>query len=297
LRFRRFVAGLAALLTACATPAPSAQQSGTTAARPALWKLSDEDTTIYLFGTIHALPEGTRWRTAQLDQAVAASDTLVLEIAAIDPMEAGGVISNLGRSPGLPPLLERVPPDQREALAKRIEKLGIPPAILDGMETWSAAITLIAASFLQMGFDPAHGVERQLAADYSAAKKPVLGLETVAQQLGYFDALSEDAQRMLLLGAISEESASRAAFEQMVKAWISGDVDRIAETFNSETTLSPELRDILMRRRNRAWTEWIAKRLDQPGTVVVAVGAGHLAGRDSLNRMLKERGLRTRRVE
>jgi hypothetical protein len=101
---------------------------------------------------------------------------------------------------------------------------------------------------------------------------------------------------MLLLGAISDEGASRTAFEQMVKAWISGDVDRIAETFNSETTLSPELRDILMRQRNRAWTEWIAKRLNQPGTVIVAVGAGHLAGRDSVHRMLKERGLRTKRV-
>ena len=52
-----------------------------------------------------------------------------------------------------------------------------------------------------------------------------------------------------------------------------------------------------MRRRNERWAEWVARRLETPGTVFVAVGAGHLAGEVSVQAMLAERGLATERVQ
>jgi uncharacterized protein len=52
-----------------------------------------------------------------------------------------------------------------------------------------------------------------------------------------------------------------------------------------------------MKRRNAAWAEWVDRRMDQPGTVLVAVGAGHLAGEDSVQRMLADRGLQATRVQ
>jgi uncharacterized protein len=83
----------------------------------------------------------------------------------------------------------------------------------------------------------------------------------------------------------------------MLDAWSRGDLKGIARTFDDETQMSPELKDALMRRRNARWAEWLARRLDRPGTVFVAVGAGHLAGADSVQKMLEARGIKAKRVQ
>jgi uncharacterized protein YbaP (TraB family) len=286
--------GLAALgaisLAACTTPQPAANE-----ARPALWKLSDADTTIYLFGTIHLLPKGLKWRTPAIERAIAESEALYLETElGSDPMAAAQVMMKMGVSPGLPPIAERVPADKRDALKKMIASAGVPEAALDRMETWAAALTLMAVSFRQMGLSTDEGVERSLSAGYA---KPVKGLETVDQQFGFFDQLSEEAQRALLTGLVDKPGEAKAEFEAMLGAWRSGDTDAIARTFDSEKALSPELRSVLMAKRNANWAEWLAKRLDQPGTVLVAVGAGHLAGKGSVQELLKAKGLRATRVQ
>lgn len=72
----RLVSTLTALsLGACTADLPA---QAAPAPRPALWKLADADTTIYLFGTIHILPKDLPWRTPVLEHAIAASDELVL---------------------------------------------------------------------------------------------------------------------------------------------------------------------------------------------------------------------------
>lgn len=294
-RASRALAALGALsATACTAVQPVEAAGG----KPALWKVADEDTTVYLFGTIHLLPEGTQWRTPEIERAIAASDGLVLEsVLGDDPMGSARTMMALGMSKGLPPLAERLPADKRPALDKMIKATGVPAKMLDQMETWAAAMTLLTLSFQQMGLRPELGVERGLEASYRAGKKPVSGLETVEQQLGYFDGLSEQSQRLFLAGVVEDPGGSRAQFEEMLKAWKAGDTDAIARTFDAELSLSPELRDVLMRRRNAAWAEWVDKRMGQPGTVLVAVGAGHLAGQDSVQRLLAAKGLKATRVQ
>ena len=290
---KRLAFGLALLASGCSTAPGNVPAE---APRPALWKVADADTTIYLFGTIHMLPEGVKWRSPALDEAIKASDGLVIEtLIGDDPMASAGTMMKLGLSKGLPPLVERVPADKRPQLEALIKSAGVPAGSLDGMETWAAGLTLLAVSFQKMGFDPALGVEVKLAGDYKGKK--IEGLETVEQQFGFFDGLSEDAQRQFLVGILDTPAAGKAEFEKMLSAWSKGDVAQIAKTFDSETALSPELREVLMKKRNAAWSQWLAKRLETPGTVMVAVGAGHLAGRDSVQAMLKARGLKATRVQ
>lgn len=266
------------------------------AAGPALWKVADKDTIIYLFGTIHILPKEAQWRTASLNKALAQSETLVLETIMDDPAKSAQLVVSLGSSPGLPPLSQRVPPDKREALQGVVRASGMPATVLDGMESWAAAMTLMGVAFAQSGFNSDLGVESQLTAAYKQANKPLLGLETVEQQLGFLDTLSEEAQRTLLVSAIDDPAAAQAELQRMLDAWLKGDVETIAATFDSETQLSPELRQALIHKRNLVWTDWIAARLAQPGTIFVAVGAGHLAGADSVQQMLKQRGIKVRRL-
>jgi uncharacterized protein YbaP (TraB family) len=291
--FGRAAAALAGLAMAGFAPAAEARP-----ARPAMWKLADKDTTIYLFGTIHLLPEGRSWRTPAFDSALTRADELVLEVANVDDMMASAkAMQKLGMSPGLPPIAERVPDDKRAALRAMIAESGYPEAVYDRLETWAAAMPLLGVAFNRLGLDPELGVERQIGTPFRAAGKKVTGLETVEQQFGFFDTLSESAQRALLLSVVEDSKETRAQFTAMLDAWSKGDLAGVARTFDDETQLSPELKEALMGRRNAAWAEWLERRLDRPGTVFVAVGAGHLAGEQSVQAMLKAKGLKAKRVQ
>jgi uncharacterized protein YbaP (TraB family) len=83
----------------------------------------------------------------------------------------------------------------------------------------------------------------------------------------------------------------------MLEAWSKGDERGIAASFDSEKELSARLRAVLLLQRNAAWAEWLAKRLDKPGTALVAVGAGHLAGPSSVRMLLEAKGYRIERVQ
>jgi uncharacterized protein YbaP (TraB family) len=290
---RLALAGLLPLAAGSAEAAPAARP-----ARPALWKVADEDTTLYLFGTIHLLPEGRAWRSPEFDAALTGSDELVLEVADIDDMMATAqAMAKLGVSPGLPPIAERVPVEKRAALRAMIAESGYPEAVLDRLETWAAALPLLGVTFKRLGLDPKLGVERQIGAPFRTAGKKVTGLETVEQQFGFFDTLSEEGQRALLLSVVEDNKDTQAQFRAMLDAWSSGDVKGVARTFDDETQISPELKSVLMSRRNAAWADWLERRMETPGTVFVAVGAGHLAGGESVQAMLRKKGLKAKRVQ
>jgi len=269
-------------------------------AHPALWKLSDADTTIYLFGTIHILPAGTNWLDPAIKQAVDSAQSLTLEaVLDKDPTEVATVLMRIGNKKDLPPLAERVPPARRAQLAAMVKASGLPPAFLDGMKSWAAAIMLTGPALQQIGVDAAAspGVEPQLTALFRSANKPVEGFETAEVQLGFFDKLPESAQRAFLVATLDDPAKAKADFVQMLTAWEKGDPAAIEKSFADDPEFTPALRDLLIRQRDRNWADAIVKRLDQPGTVFVAVGAGHLVGPDSVQKMLAAKGLKVERVQ
>jgi uncharacterized protein YbaP (TraB family) len=265
-----------------------------------MWSVSDADTTVYLFGTIHLLPDKYPWRTAKFDQAIAGSNELVVETIIDDknPMALFSVLTRLAISPGLPPIIERVPPAKRPLLLAAIKKSGIPQAAYDRMETWAAAVILLGNQFKDLGLKNDQGVETVLRNSFTAQGKPIGELETNAEQLGFFDTLSEPSQRELLEGAIESSPEGKQEFNRMLASWVKGDVSAIARSFNRDLAASTELMNALIKRRNANWSKWIENRLaTTPGSVMIAVGAGHLAGRDSVIDLLKRDGYRVRRVQ
>jgi uncharacterized protein YbaP (TraB family) len=284
---------LAPLLLLAAAPAQPQ-------AHPALWKLADADTTIYLFGTIHILPAGTNWMDPAIRRAVDGAQSLTIEtVLDQDPSKVATILMTTGTAKGLPPLVERVPPARRAQLAALVKASGFPPQMLDGMKSWAAAIMLTGAALSQIGVDAAAspGVEPQLTALFRAAGKPVDGLETPEQQLGFFNQLPESAQRAFLVATLDSPEKARAEFREMIDAWSRGDPEAIQRAFDKDPEFTPALRDLLIRQRDRNWAEALSKRLDQPGTVFVAVGAGHLVGPDSVQAMLAKKGLKVERVD
>jgi uncharacterized protein YbaP (TraB family) len=295
IRLKRLFAALTAILALAAPAAAKAPPQ----ARPALWEVSDADTTIYLFGTIHLLPTNYQWRTAKFNQAVANSQQLVVEtiVDLQQPTEILAAKRNLGYSPGLPPIVDRVPPTKVGLLRSTIAKSGVPEKYFNSMETWLAAFELLGVRFREIGLKGEEGPEQTLRNEFQAARKPIGQLETNTEQLGYFDKLPESAQRLLLEGAIEEPKSMDNDFARMLASWSKGDVKAISVSFNRELSVSPPLKEALLHRRNANWSRWVERRMASPGSVMVAVGAGHLAGPDSLVAMLKNEGYKVRRIQ
>ena len=297
--FKHFGRRLAAFGAIAATACASAPAAETITARPAMWRVTDADTTIYLFGTIHLLPPGTQWRSATFDKAASSADTLVVEtrIDEKDPAATVGELFKLAISPGLPPLSERVKPARRADLAKAIADSGIPAPAFDRLETWAAAFMLLGGQFKALGLESGSGVESALKTQFDEGKKPIGELETNAEQFGYFDTLSEASQRDFLDGVLDDPAKMKDQFGAMLAAWSKGDVTALAKSFNDELDDSPELEEALLFRRNVNWARWVKTRLDQPGTVLVAVGAGHLAGNKSVVSLLEKQGVKVTRIQ
>ena len=275
-----------------ALAAPAAQ------AAPALWKVADADTTIYLFGTVHALPAGTTWYEGPVRQAFERSDTLVLEmVAPRTESELAPTMMALGFSAGQPPLAERVAPPQRPRLATVLREAGLPAAALNAMETWLATMMLSMQQLKNFGLDPKLGVEQVLTAKAQTGRKPVVGLETVAEQMGFFDTLPEADQRAFLSATLEHWPEMKAKMRDLVARWTAGDVAAIGVEMNEAMRETPRLAKVLLADRNARWAGWIKSRMAQPGTVFVAVGAGHLAGADSVQASLARHGLTPERVE
>ena len=239
-----------------------AQARTPTVAHPALWEVKDPDTTIYLFGTIHLLPSDLQWRTPKLNDAMASSQELVVEtiVDEKDPTKLMSAMASLGLAKGLPPIMQRVPAAQRPALAAAIKKSGVPEIAYNGMKTWMAAFLLLGNQFKALGLSG--GAEGVLKNSFTSEGKPIGELETNVQQLSFFDRLPETAQ-----------------------------------TFDRELSDSPALQLDLIKQRNANWSKWIEQRMAQPGTIMIAVGAGHLAGENSVLAMLKRDGYKVRRLQ
>jgi uncharacterized protein YbaP (TraB family) len=265
-------------------------------AKPALWAVRDGDTTVYLFGTVHLLRPDLRWFDGQVRTAFDASDTLVLELVMPPEAETQALLDRLGRTPG-DPTVAALPAPEHARLEGALREAGLPPQALDRDEPWLAALTLSLLPLQKLGYDDANGVEQVLQAAAKKAAKRVEGLETAEQQFGYFDHLSAAAQTRLLgdtLGGLPETGAN---IDAAVAAWSKGDADVLAGMLNADLAKNPELRDTLLLRRNRAWADWIGARMQAPGTVFVAVGAGHLAGDASVLALLSKAGLKVERVQ
>ncbi|WBO23483.1 TraB/GumN family protein [Sphingomonas abietis] len=295
--FAAFLALLQPVLPAAA--AARAESARGHAAHPALWRLQKGPSTIYLFGTIHALPPHFDWETPAIQAALTSADRLVLEaVIDQDPTKSAAALFRMGMAPGpVPPLADRVDPQYRDRLAAMEKKSAVPAATLDKMKTWAAGLVLFGTTIQTLGVSSADGVEEHLKAQFRASGKPIEGLETLDQQLGFFDTMSEAQQREFLQGVTDQNADDVADFGKMLGAWAHGNEKGIAASFDKDMKKSDALRTVLIARRNAHWADALVARLAMPGTQFVAVGAGHLVGSDSVQAMLAKLGYKAVRVE
>ncbi len=290
------LAGLMGVQVAQQQPAP-APAAATTEASPALWVVKDDDTTIYLFGTVHVLRPGLSWFDDAVRTAFDDSDEVVLELVMPEASAMQAAVMKHAVNASGTPLSQQLPADKREAYTQALAKLGMPATALDTFQPWFAATQMSVLTLTTSGYDANSGAEKVITQTATKAGKPVSGLETVDEQLGFFSGLSSESQIALLVSTIDELPNAAKLTDDMVAKWAAGDPQGLGELMNESLRETPELSKVLLADRNARWAEWIEARMAKPGTVFIAVGAGHLAGNDSVQAMLAGRKLTATRVD
>ena len=253
----------AALTAASPASAPAAQAPDA----PAMFVVRDADTTVYIFGTFHALDGRSQWFSPQVRDAFEQSGELVLETLVPERPQPGQIAAPL-RAPSV-----------------------IPSASF--LATTRLAINAGKAQGMQVG----NGADMVLRRVAEAEGKPVEGLETLQLQIDMFSRLpaTPAAQPARPSPTGSVDSLSRAIGE-MQAAWKRGEQSVFVRMLGQLQQASPDTYRMMFTERNERWADWIRARMQAPGTVFVAVGAGHLAGPDSLLVRLAERGIPSQRV-
>jgi len=284
-RLAALVSGLAMAGQIIAAPAPAI-------AEPALWKVQGPHATVWLFGSVHMLKPGLTWRSPALDSALAKAGALYLEIPdADDPAAIQPLVLKYGVDPAHP-LSSKISPKDKASLDTLLTGYGASEAQMEPLRPWMVGLTLTALPIVKAGYDPKQSVEHALASDARATGKPVKGFETAEQQLRFFADMPLDQEIAFMESAMEDAEKSPGELDKLVAAWSAGDVATIAHLMNDDLEVKhPALYELLIVDRNKRFADEIAQLAKGEGDVLVAVGAAHLAGPDSVQSDLATLGL------
>jgi uncharacterized protein YbaP (TraB family) len=263
-----------------------------------IWELEGTSNRVLLMGSVHFLRASDYPLPNGMTAAYDLADTLVMEIDMddLDPLLAQTTMMTMGVSQSGRSLREALGEASYAEASRRAEALGVPFAMFDQFEPWFAALTITQLRMMQMGFDPAWGIETRLTQQAAGDAKTIQGLETLEEQLGFMDRLDEKTQREFLLQSLEDAEILADQVEMIVTAWRAGDTDTMEEIMLEGFEGAPGLEDALLIQRNRNWVRPIQNMQDQPDNYLVIVGAMHLIGENSVVAMLEDKGIAVRQL-
>lgn len=265
-------------------------------ARPALWEVEGGANRIFLFGSVHVLPQGGFAIEGPLADAFAESETVCLEVDTSRIPESEVAALTLARAidPEGRTLFDLLGADAERARTMAAAA-GVELAPFAQFEPWFVGLTVALVALQQHGYDVEHGVERiiEQAADRDGKRR--CGLETLDEQLGFLDGLEPVMQQEILLQTLAEARDIEAEMQAMLAAWQDGDTGALARQLAEDFRDYPGLDERLIYERNARWAEQLEAMLDGDDDVLLVVGALHLVGPRGLPALLERRGLKVRR--
>ncbi len=262
----------------------------------ALWRIEDEDTILYLFGTVHVLPPELEWRRATVNQAFDSSTIVYFESDTTSPqavIDATNTMVELGRNPPGVKLSGLLSSEGAERLERIAPAYGLPVFIINNMRPWLAAVTL---GFVAGSGDPEAGVESVLEPEAKTKGKPVRYLEDGPKVLTAIAGIDEAIWITALEDSLKEFDENPNWQDELFASWVQGDVTALEEELLESFAEYEDIYKMLLIDRNQAWVEQLERLLAGGDDVYfVAVGAAHLAGEHSVQAMLAEVGYEAER--
>jgi len=251
-------------------------------AAPALWRMADDDTEVYIFGTLHMLQEGTTWANAGITNAFSTSDALVVELDDRELEKAGPLFQDAGKLPLGMTMRQIVGDGIYNDVRRLARQMDLPADTFQNVRPWYAGMSLTIVSLTKMGYDPASGVDQTLISEALRLRKPILGIETAAQQAGLFAKLTPAQDKALLVDALRQSVNVKAYMTELQGAWLEGDEATLDNLLNGELMKKEGLGDHLLYGRNEDWARQLTALMNKPGRFFVAVGTAHVVGDKSL---------------
>jgi uncharacterized protein YbaP (TraB family) len=270
-----------------------------TQARPALWKVENAGATVYLFGSLHILPNTIDWTTPEIDAAMAGSDVFVFEVPIDEQAVAAekDFVIHYGLLSG--------PSNLRNVLTRReyliystvLLRAGLKPEQFARYRPWLASVILGLAYLHPDNIAELSGAD-DLLIDYAHTHgKEVRYLETVEEQMTLLTGPSDVAGVLSLKRLIRTLPQTRAQSQQLLDLWSAGDAERLGRQVDSYFTGYTMSEDSLIGNRNRDWVARIKEMLSESGkTSMVTVGAAHIGGAHGLIALLCSEGYEVDRL-
>lgn len=269
---------------------------GNAHAEPAMWSVAGAKNTVYLFGSVHLLPEGGFSIDGKLAGAYRDAEQVCFEVDTSRLDEATTTTITLGRAidPQGRNLFQLLgPAADRARTAAAAADIDIAP--FAPFEPWFAGLTISVIALKQHGYDVEHGVEQVIEASAGRDGKARCGLETLDDQLGMLDGMPADLQEKLLMQSLEEAGDIDEVIRPLLAAWRAGDERALLQSLDADFAGYPELAEQLIFARNERWAGQVSDLLEETDDVLLVVGALHLVGDRGLPALLRKRGFQVRR--
>ena len=300
------------LYVGCASSGAGLSRHPVSTPRHFLWKVSDQDSHVWILGSIHFADSSFYPLSPYITGAFDESEELAVEINIADDSVAASVATNSlekGRLPQGHRLDEVLPIALWNSLDSLCTVWNFPSMALMNMRPWLAAMTLSTIAIQRSGIDPAYGIDAVLLDSAALRGMPIVGLETAEEQVSALADTSEgDTLGIYYLeNTLNEISNLDSMVAQMSRAWKTGDDSLMVQVLRSEKNDPEEAtaRDSLMeaesdrriyKERNEKMATGIAQFLKENRKVFVVVGTAHLVlDQENVIELLRRRGLKVER--
>lgn len=273
---------------------------GTAQAEPLIWMAEDEDSRLYLAGSLHLLPESAYPLNPAYERVYRDISRLVLEadLTQLESPTNQTLLLASAQAETDATLRERIGDDLYEDVRRHAKRLGLPLFSLDSLKPWFVGLMLELAAYQQAGFRPEHGLDQHFSRRAIADQKPIRGLETPDEHMRLLVGLGDGD-----IGSTSTLAATLSQFETyddlpetIYQAWRDGDLAALGELVDTMAEEHPEAFDRLLADRNLRWLNDLVGLLAGPDNVLVIVGAAHLPGQTGLLQLLASEGMTLTRV-
>ncbi|MEO7314608.1 MAG: TraB/GumN family protein [Ginsengibacter sp.] len=253
-----------------------------------LWKVSGKDLKkpSFLFGTFHLLCKEDIHFSDALKNVIKTVDTIYMEMDMDDPtvMLSGMMYMNMKDGKTLKDLY--TPEEYKRLESYFSDTLKMPMMLFQKAKPYFLVALLYPR---MMDCASPSGVEQEIIKIAKEEKKSINGLETMKLQASVFDSIPYDWQAKELLKNIDSFPKYKKEFDEMLQVYKNQNMDSLESMMTKSEFGGDEFSEILLGNRNRDWVTQLNSIMKKQ-SVLVAVGAGHLPGKDGLIELLRKQG-------
>jgi uncharacterized protein YbaP (TraB family) len=267
-------------------------------ARSLLYKVSSEQSTVYILGSIHLAKAELYPLDEAIVKAYEKSDVLVVEVdpsseVSVSMMQE--VMSDLGMYPPGMSLKTQLSENTYKSLLSYTKKIGLSIDEMQRMKPWVVMLQLTVTEMMHLGYSPELGIDNYFLDRAKAENKTVAELETAAEQMALLSKDDDAFQDMLLLYTLELMTELEPLLKSMFDSWKNGESDKLEKIISlplDEDPSNKEIYDELITKRNYKMSEKIEGFLKSDKDYFVVVGSGHVIGKEGIVNLLQRQGFR-----